>query len=225
MAVADITPKRLAISKANAQMVAVVAAASFIAAFSLVAAGTVWSQIRYQARVTTAKNQANQQLKKNIEAYSTLVSHYKDFDSATTNIIGGNANGTGDKDGKNSRIVLDALPSAYDFPGLTSSLEKILTQQGLKVSGITGTDDQINQQNNTSSPTPQPVNIPFTFSVSNTSYASVEQLVASLQQSIRPIQVDSLDVSGSANNMTVTVNAHTYYQPAKSLSITKKVVK
>jgi hypothetical protein len=221
----QISTKRLAISKANAQMVAVVAVAAFITIFCLVASKAVFSQNRYQARVTTAKEKAHSQLKKNIETFGSLQTAYNKFNSATTNIIGGSSTGTGDNDGSNSKIILDALPYSYDFPALTSSIEKILADNNLKITSITGTDDQVNQQGNLSSPNPEPVNMSFSFTVSNANYTSVNQLITRLQQSIRPIQIDSLDLSGGVNNMTATVNAHTYYQPAKSVNITKKVIK
>ncbi|HTB48998.1 MAG TPA: hypothetical protein VK712_02855 [Verrucomicrobiae bacterium] len=225
MAKAQISTKRLAISKANAQVVIVVAVASFISVFCLVASQAVWSQTRYQARVTSKSELAHQKLQKNIKAFSSLVTSYKAFVSTPTNVIGGNPNGTGDKDGDNAKIILDALPSTYDFPALTSSLEKILTAGNFDVTSITGTDDQLNQQGNTSSPNPTPVPMPFTFSVDNASYISVAQLITTLQQSIRPIQIDSIDLSGGDSDMTLTVNAHTYYQPGKSLNIATQVVK
>jgi hypothetical protein len=220
-----ISTKRLAISKANAQMVGVVAAAAFVTVFCLVASNAVFSQNRYQARVISAKEKAHKQLQDNINNYSDLATAYKAFDNASTNVIGGIKDGKGDNDGSNSKIILDALPSSYDFPALASSIEKVLADNNLKVTSITGTDDQLNQQNNTTSATPQPVSIPFTFTISNASYASVNQLMTKLQQSIRPIQIDTLDASGSQNNMTVTISANTYYQPGKNVSITKKVIK
>lgn len=225
MADTTISTKRMAISKSNAQMVGVVAAAAFITVFCLVASNTVFSQNRYQARVISAKEKAHKQLQDNINTYSDLATSYKAFDNASTNVIGGTKGGSGDNDGSNSKIILDALPPTYDFPALTSSIEKILQDNHLKVTSITGTDDQINQQGNTASANPQPVEIPFTFTVSNASYASVNQLMSKLQQSIRPIVIDTLDASGGQNDMTVTVSAHTYFQPAKTVSITKKVVK
>lgn len=220
-----ISTKRLAIGKANAQMVAIVGVAAFVSIFCLVASNAVFSQNRYQARVITAKEKAHKQLEENINNYSDLATAYKAFDGASTNIIGGTKDGKGDNDGPNSKIILDALPATYDFPALTSSIEKILTDNNLKVTSITGTDDQLNQQNNQGSANPEPVEIPFTFTVSNASYASVSQVMTKLQQSIRPIQIDTMDASGGQNNMTLTVSAHTYYQPAKTVSITKKVVR
>lgn len=221
----EISTKRLAISKANAQMVAVVGIASFVTVFCLIASKAVFSQNRYQAHVITAKEQARDQLESNLETYNKLATAYKAFDSAPTNVISGTKDGTGPNDGSNSKIILDALPSTYDFPALTSSVEKILAESGLKVSSITGTDDQLNQQKNTSSANPEPISMPFSFTITGANYASVSKLIDKLQHSIRPIQIDSLDISGGANDMTVTVDAHTYFQPAKNVTITKKVVK
>lgn len=221
----QISTKRLAISKANTQVVVTVAVAAFLTVFSLVAAKTVFSQNRYDAKVIKAKEKAHSQLQKNIKAYDSLVDSYKTFNGKEKNVIGGSAAGTGDNDGSNSKIVLDALPSSYDFPALTSSLEKILTDRGLKVSSITGTDDQLNQQANSSSPTPQAVPIPFSFTITDANYESVSQLIAKLQQSIRPIQIDSITLTGGTSSMTLLVNAHTSYQPAISLKVIKKEVK
>jgi hypothetical protein len=222
---AEASTKHLAISKANAQMVVVVAVSAFVAVFCLIACKAVLSQNQYQARVIKAKEQAHEQLQKNIKAFDDLVGAYQAFDATDPNVIDGSSTGKGDNDGTNSKIILDALPATYDFPALTSSIEKILADNHLKVGGITGTDDQLNQQNNTSSATPEPVSLPFSFTVSNANYASVRQLFSKLERSIRPIQVDSIDLTGGVNNMTLTVNAHTYFQPAKNLNITKKVVK
>lgn len=225
MAKPELLTRRVAISKANAQMVAIVAVAAFVTVFCLVASQAVWSQNAYQSRVSSAKQKAHDQLVKNIAAYNNLTSSYESFVSNPKNVLGGSSTGTGPNDGNNAVIVLDALPPSYDFPALTSSIEKILADRSFKVTNITGTDDQINQQNNSSSTNPQPVPMPFSFTVSNANYSSVGQLFTALQQSIRPIVIDTIDLSGGSGNMTVTVNAHTYYQPSKSLSITKQVVK
>lgn len=225
MAVTEISTKRVAISKANAQTVAFVAGACFISIFCLFAAKSVWDHNMYQAKVISAKSKARNQLSKNIDAYESLKQSYDDFDSKSNNAIGGVKDGAGDNDGPNSKIILDALPSQYDFPALTSSIEKIMSDRGLTVGSITGTDDQVNQQNNLSSSSPKEVQIPFSFTINNASYESVQKMVGALQQSIRPIVIDTLNISGGNNNMTVTVTAHTFFQPAKNLNVTTKVVK
>ncbi len=228
--VPQISTRKLVISKTNAQMVIAVSVASFVTVFCLVASKAVFSQNAYQARVIAAKQKAHQQLQDNLGTFDNLKKAYDGFDSAGKNIIGGSSKGSGTNDGSNSTIILDALPDTYDFPALTSSLEKILTSGSLKVTNITGTDDQINQQANTSSPQPKPVEMSFTFTVDNANYGTVGQLIGRLQNSIRPIQVDTLELSAASGSsassgITATVDGHTYYEPSKSVSITKKVIK
>jgi hypothetical protein len=223
MAKLEISTKRLEIVKANAQIVTVVGVAAFVTVFSLVASHAVWSQTQYQSRVTKADNVAHQQLLKNIQAFSSLTSSYQAFDAQSTNIIGGAINGSNPNDGDNAKIILDALPSSYDFPALTSSIEKILSDGNFTVSGITGTDDQLSETSNINA-SPQPIAMPFGFSVTNANYSAIQQLMTTLQESIRPIQIDSLTLSGGTNSMDLTVSAHTYYQPGKALDITKQEI-
>lgn len=222
--VKDFSTKRIAIDKAGAQMMAAVSIASFITVFSLIAANAVWSQHGYLSRITEEKEKAHKTLLANVKAVDDLNKSYKAFISTSTNVIGGTTTGTGDNDGDNAKIVLDALPPQYDFPALASSLEKIMNDHNYSGT-IGGTDDQVAQQANQKSSSPQPVAIPFTLTVVNSNYASVQDLVSLLQRSIRPIQIDTLTVSGGASSMQLTVSAHTYYQPEKDLKITTKVVK
>jgi Tfp pilus assembly protein PilO len=225
MAQTEALTKRVAISKANTQMVAILAVASFITVFCLIASKTMFGQISYQNKVVSAKNKASLQLRKNLEAFDSLVTSYKSFDGASTNVIGGQKDGSGDNDGSNSKIVLDSLPSIYDFPALTSSIEKIISDNGLKADSVTGADDQLNQQSNLNSPEPKPVDIPFSFSIKSADYSSVQRLVTALQRSARPIVVDSIEITGGQSNMAMTVNAHTFYQPGKSVNVKSEVVK
>jgi hypothetical protein len=218
-----LSSKHVAIDKANAQTVAMVGISAFIIVFCLIAASRVMSQLQYESRLSSAKTTALNTLTGNIKAYSSLQTSYSTFVSASTNAIGGSSSGKADNDGTNAKIVLDALPSSYDFPALASSIEKILSSY--KVSSIAGTDDQITQQANITSTNPVPVAIPFTFSVNSVSYDSAQSLMSVLQNSIRPIQIDTMTAVAGSSGLQITVNAHTYFQPAKNLSITKKVVK
>jgi len=221
----QISTKRLAIGKAQTEMMVTVAVAAFITIFCLVASSSLWSQRGYQNRVIARADAANKQLKANVTAVQALVSSYKDFVNQPLNIIGGSSTGSGDNDGDNAKIVLDALPSQYDFPALTSTIEKILKDRNFDLTSITGTDDEVAQSAQVSSPTPKTVTMPFSFTVNHANYPAVQSLISVLEASIRPIQIDSLELSGGVSDMQVTINAHTYYQPAKNLQITKEVVK
>lgn len=217
-----LSSKRLQIDKANSTVVIFVAVAAFVTAFSLVACKALISQSNYQSRVIKQKKIALNQLKANNQAAEKLVNSYKVFVGSPANIISGNSQGTGDRDGDNAKIVLDALPSKYDFPALATSLEKILSDKNYKIDAITGTDDELNQSSK--SDAKLPIDMPFEIAISG-NFASIESLVDVLQRSIRPIYISKIGLSGSDNQLTIRINAKTYYQPEKTISITTKVVK
>ncbi len=216
--------KRLMIDKANGQIIAMIAGATVVVIFSLVASRALLSQRSYQSRVITDKEKAVRQLKSNVDAVSNLVNSYNQFVSQPANVIGGNPAGTGERDGDNARIILDALPSQYDFPALATSLEKLLTSPNYTINSISGTDDEINQQKQVETPEPQPVEIPFEIGVTST-YGAAQSLVQTLQNSIRPFHINKLVFDGSDSKMDVTITAKSYYQPEKALTIRTKDVK
>lgn len=216
--------KRLQITKTNARIIIIVGVAVFVAIFSLVSSKALWTQRSYQARLITKKELARDNLKKNLESVEVLANSYKSFTGSAENVLGGNPAGTGEKDGDNATVVLDALPSKYDFPALTTSLEKLLTDKKFKINSITGTDDEIAQSKNTQNDNPVPIEVPFQASVTG-SYQSVQELVTSFEKSIRPFNMSKLSFSGNNTTMQFSLTANTYYQPEKTLNIKQVIVK
>ncbi len=219
----NFSAKHLAIDKANTQIVIAVAAAAFITIFCLVASKAVLNQYNYQSRVMSAARTADNNLKTNMTTYNNLVQSYTKFNSANPNVLGSPVTGNSND---NTQIILDALPGAYDFPGLATTVQNMLTSNanGMQIGGVSGTDNQLTQTSNPSSTNPQPVIIPFSFSVSNASFSAAQNLIQYFQKSIRPMPIDSLTLSGSQGALTMSVEAHTYFQPAKSLNITKETI-
>lgn len=216
--------KRLQIDRANARIVAILAVAAILTTFSLVASRALLSQRAYQSRVITEKKKAAEQLKQNLGAVDSLKNSYAQFIGQAENIIGGNPAGKGDRDGDNAKIILDALPSKYDFPALTSSLEKILTDRNFMFQGISGVDEELEQAKKMEAKDSQPVEIPFQLSVQS-NFDSFATLIRAFELSIRPMHITSLSFSGNDQSTTMQMNAKTYYQPAASLDITTKDVK
>lgn len=140
-----VSVKRLQIGKANSTIVIAVGIAAFALAFSLVAARSLIAKQSYQNKVAGAREDARDQLTANIAAVSDLKTKYSEFVDRQENIIKGNSQGNGERDGDNGRIVLDALPSKYDFPALASSLEKILVDRNYGITRITGTDNEVSE--------------------------------------------------------------------------------
>lgn len=219
----SLSAKRLQIDKANATMAIIVAAAAFVTIFSLVSCRALLSQRSYQARVIKQKKLTLAQLKANNTAAAQLVTSYKAFVGSTDNVIGGTAGGNGPNDGDNAKIILDALPSKYDFPAVATSLEKILKAGNFKINGISGTDDSLNQHDETTN-TPQVVEMPFDVNVTGNA-DSIKNLVDTFQRSIRPIHIVNMTLSGKDNALTADINAKTYYQPSKTITISTKEIR
>jgi hypothetical protein len=223
MAKIELSSKRLQISKTNLYIVTVVSIACFVSIFALTASKTLLSQRSYQAKVISQKVTAKKQLQANLEARDKLVSQYKLFVGSSTNAIGGVTNGNGDRDGDNAKIILDALPSKYDYPALATSLEKILSSSSLTITDISGTDDELNQSAGSSS-APTPVDMPFTISFDGTP-DNANNFFGVLQRSIRPIKIQQVTITGNDAKLSTNIVAKTYYQPEKSLSIKSEVVR
>lgn len=222
MAKARVSQKQTQVDKTNTRMVITVGIAAFIIIFSLVASRALWVKMSHQAKVISAKEEARNQLETNLATVDELQVSYKAFTETGDNVIGGNPQGQGDKDGDNATIVLDALPSKYDFPGLATSLEKVIKSNNSSINSISGVDDEVAQSGKDSDN--KPVAVPFQLSATG-NYQSTQALLVLLQRSIRPIQVQKLDLSGTNNDLVMQMVAQTYYQPERTLKIQTKVVK
>jgi hypothetical protein len=216
-----VSQKRTQVDKANTRMVVTVGIAAFVVVFSLVASYSLWVRMSHQSKVISEKETARNQLETNIATIEELQGAYKVFTETNDNVLGGNPQGQGDKDGDNAKIVLDALPSKYDFPGLTTSLEKMIKNNGSSINSISGTDDEVAQSGD---PTQDgPVEVPFELSATGT-YQSTQDLLALLQRSIRPIQAQTIEFSGTNSDLIMNMKAVSYYQPERTLEVKKKVV-
>lgn len=245
-----ISTKKIAIDKAYATIVIAVAVAAFIGVFSLVASKALLDQRSYQSKVIGAKKEALTTLEDNIITADQLTVAYQEFIGATTNVLGGNPSGDADRDGDNARIILDALPSKYDFPALTTSIDKLLRDNTFPPTGITGTDNEAlypaggDADPSSSSSTGEPstemafstdaaianpdnaggaVEMPFSveISVSNKRGKAFMRL---FERSIRPINILVLDIKGNGKKLELSISAVTYFQPEKKVNVRTEVV-
>ncbi|MBX4190794.1 hypothetical protein KW794_01775 [Candidatus Saccharibacteria bacterium] len=223
----NISTKSLQINKNQSTILMVVAIATIISVFCLTSAKVLLNQALYQRRVINARNASAKQLDADVNDAKTLSDQYKVFlGSDSENIIGGNSN-AGDNaappDGDNGKIVLDALPTTYDFPALLTSLSNLLASDGVGAQTIGGSD-QATTINSAPAYHPQTANIDLTISGAST-YNGAQRLLTDLERSIRPFDVTHLAFGGDESNLTISLNLTTYYQPAKTLSVPSKEIK
>jgi hypothetical protein len=235
-----VSAKQLSIDKANSMIVIVLSVCSFIFVFSLVAAKTLVSQYSYQSRVTSALQKTVNQLKADQTAATQLINSYNSFNNQASNIIGGSSTGTSsNQDGSNSKIILDALPDSYDYPATITSFGNLLDVQSVTTSGFTITQGSGSTASSTPAPTSPsaatssstsaksstpPVAIPFAFSITG-SFSADNSFLTRLQESIKPMQLSTINVTGSDSSATMAVTGETYYLPAAGLQFSSEVVK
>ncbi len=220
--------KSLKMDKTQSTILGVVVGATVVTVFCLTSAKVLFNQAMYQQRVINARNASVKQLNDDISAAGTLATQYNGvfLGSDGENIIGGNSTPSDSAvppDGDNGKIVLDALPTTYDFPALLTSLSKLLATDGVGTQSIGGTDQATTIDSSpTYSPKPQPINL--TVSGAST-YDQSKKLLTDLERSIRPFDVTHLTLTGNESNLVMSMDLTTYYQPAKTLSIPSKEIK
>ncbi|MBX4197093.1 hypothetical protein KW801_00870 [Candidatus Saccharibacteria bacterium] len=209
--------KHLQIDKSQSTMLAVIVAATVIVVFGLFATKAMIVKGAYQRRALHARRDVADRLKTNYDSAKTLFTQYKVFADQNPNVIGGSITGTTNLDGNNPRIVLDALPSSYDAPALASSIEKVLTDQSITINSLKVTDDPTANSDQAQT-NPQSKAVIFSFE-GTTSFAGGTKLLQDFERSIRPFDLNSLEISGTDTKLKLVVDMTTYYQPAKSLDL------
>jgi len=207
--------KRDLIKKAGSSIFISVAIASVILAFSIVSLRFMFSQMQYNSRVHAAKEESRDTLSKNISKAAALEASYEQLDLSDNLLLD-----QGDK--MNSDVVLDALPSRYDFPALVASMNKLANESGVKLVGFGGDDLEVEAI--ATQPLPEPQEIIFTLSVDG-NYSLIENFVKNLDNTIRPMHVEKMRLSGTDSDMTATFNLITYYQPVVDLNLHTRIIK
>jgi hypothetical protein len=223
MAQKKVSVKHLQIDKSQSTVLGVIVAATVIVVFSLFATKSMITKGLYQKRALHARKDVAATLKDNYAAAQTLFTQYKVFANADPNIIGGTASGGTNLDGSNPVIVLDSLPSVYDAPALATSLEKVMIGRNVTIDSLSVTDDPTTNSDQPQA-SPQSKAIAFSFE-GTTNFAGGTQLLQDFERSIRPFDLNTLEISGTDAQFKMTVGMTTYFQPAKSLDLkaTKEV--
>jgi Tfp pilus assembly protein PilO len=166
--------------------------------------------IMRDTEVYKAKALASDNLTKDLLAAPNLVDNYKAL-------------------GSKQQLIADALPNTTELPGLMAMLENLSASSGTNLKSISPSQSSVASPTTTTPatgtvtpPKPQPYNVSLTF---DGSYASLKQLLAAIEQSARPMRVTALQLSGAGNNLSVQMEATTYYQDKATLPISMKTVK
>ena len=210
--------KRQQIQSASRTMFLWVAIAAVAVSVCAVSAQFFFQKFTYNNRVIGAKIKAADTLKKNIENAAQLKTEIdalvgnQDLASVKVN-----------QDDTNNKVILDALPSVADSTALATSLQQaILSRSSVTIENITVPSLQTTEGAEASD-TAAPVEQPFSISVSG-SYDKIRAMLLDLERTIRPMKLNTINLSGGDAAMRVDVEGVTYFQPAKTTNIKTEAV-
>lgn len=200
-----VVSKREQISKAGSTVFIAVAIAAVIISISVVGIRFLWQKKGYNDRVIGAKVTARKQIEDNITNLQSLTEKYPELEKSSTN----------------PKTILNALPSTYDYPALSSSIEFLAQASDVQLVGQVGQDNSATAEKTSNDPLP--IEIPLDIEVRG-SYGAVANFAGNLERSIRPIIVKNIRYTGTASALRATIQASTYYQPARSLDASRSTI-
>ena len=136
------------------------------------------------------------------------------------------------------QVVLDALPSDANSSALGSSLQEKflngsgLTLESLNVDPVAGVESQESQnvqdassKNGTSVSGDNKITFRFSVSTAANNATALKELLQKLERSIRAIDLTSLTIETQGARLTLNVQGHAYYEPARTVELKDKTVK
>lgn len=196
-----ISSKYNLLQKASRTMFIAIAVAAVVVSFSLVSIKAIYSQISFNNKVTSAKEDVKETLKENKENLEELKVSFEALDSA-----GNLLEEQGER--KNSSVILDALPIKGDLPALNTFMQNLAKETGVE---LTFASQELSSTD-PFSPSPTPVEVPFSLEVVG-NYKSLSNFLTSVDKVIRPLKINTMELSGSDQSLTATMTLSTYFQP------------
>lgn len=200
------TSRREQVKRAGSTVFIVVAIASVIVMFSIISMRFLWDKKGYNDRVIVAKTKARDEIRSNAENLDKLAEQFPELETSPST---------------NSQVILHALPPVYDYAALASSIDYLAMISGVRSNTSIGDDLSATAVNSAS--TSQPVELPLSLSVTG-SYDAIKQYIVNLERSIRPIRITSVTYAGTDESLQASLQAVTYYQPARSLDVLRSPI-
>lgn len=222
--------KREQIAGTRKQVFIWVALASAVVVVCLVVGLNIVQRINYQGKVNGELSKADQALKSSVNSIDGLIDNV-DALRANEQL---NLKNLKSDDSTVFQVVIDALPTEDDSVALSSSIQaRILAGTGVTIdqlsiestgsttSASSSSDDESTSSSSSAMPTAQPIT--FRLSVVG-NYDSVTKFLQSIENTIRPIKIDTLEIEGSDDRLTATITATTYYSPNVDYTVGSKEV-
>lgn len=222
--------KRQQISQANRMMFLWIAGVSVIVGISAVLGVFLVQKILFNEKVIAEKNKTVSILDTNLSTVDGLRENVRLLDTnpalAYTKL---------NESDPAIQSVLDALPANANPTALASSLQtKLLAGiPGINIEAISVDSARDSQASDTPSGSSVTVvdsksnEIGYSFSVSTeaNNYDALRQVLEKIEKSIRPFNNTSISLETQGTKVVMTVKGMSYFEPAKTVQLSSKVVK
>ena len=211
--------KRQVIANSNRAMFIWIALASAIVGVCLVVGYFMVQQIMFRGRVAAKAEGTATTLRKNNVAAKSLIENVRVLgtDSALNSI-------KARPDDRALQVVLDALPADINTLALGSSLqEKIIGEAaGVKIESLVleGASTETAASDSDSLGT-----VAFILTFSSSDANALRDMLLRMERSIRTLDIDTLALEKTDTKYTLSVTAHAYYQPGKTVQLKDEVEK
>lgn len=214
----SLSTKRKAIADSNRVMFIWVAGMSAVVGICTVLAIFLGQQIAFHAKVVSEMTHTASVLSNNNKVANELAQNVIVLE---TNEALNSAKASTDE--KALQVILDALPADRNALALGASLQQsILTGvDGLTIDKITVDSSELAQDLTSNSST----TIPVQLQVSATNANALKEMLVRMERSIRTIDVDRAVLERTVAGFQMTIQAHAYFEPEKTVKLTDKVVK
>lgn len=221
--------KRQQIASANRTMFIWVVAASVAVGVALVVSIFLFNKLIFTEKVIAKKQQTSTTLTKNLDAIEKLKDQIRvlNTNSALKSVMNSDESDP-------IQVILDALPSSANSAALGASLQQnLLAQPGITINSVSVNSPQGDNagaegdDSNTGAADTSITNniITFNFNVTGTDAQAIENLLQTLEKSIRTINLTNITLSYQDNGIQLQAEGQAYYQPATTTNLGSEIVK
>lgn len=225
--------KRQQIAKANRMMFLWVAGVSVVVGIAAVMSLFLIQKALFNEEVLAEKAKTASTLEKNNEVVEELQNQIRVLNT-NENLKGNMVAGETEP----VQVVLDALPAGANSSAFGASLQqRFLQADGIRLDSlnvepvreieVASSRKKSRSSSSRSESGESEYQVQFNFSVSTDAgnVAALKDLLVRLERSIRPVVLTNVVVEAQRNRLSLRAEGHTYYQPARSVDLTDKVVR
>lgn len=163
--------------------------------------------IKFNAKVMSAKNQVNDVLSQNVNALPQLQQNYN----------------TLLQNGVKPSDVLAALPVDAAYADFSNDVEAMAALAGLQLTDVSPSLTS-SGQSFTSSPITSPTSVSFNITA-NGSYKAIQAFLHNVEAAKRPVRVNQIIMTGQEPSIQLQMTATTYYQSLSSVASSTREIK